>query len=95
MTKILLTLPCIYIIVQFNGMTNHLSAIKSLRKKEVMKMKEKVTYDVYKDCPIICLPIEGTTKRMAFGVRRAQAILRYLPEIRAFVKQHEKENSKK
>lgn len=58
-------------------------------------MKEKVTYGIYKDCPIICLPVEGTTKKMAFGLKRAQAILRYRKEIEAFVKEHQPENSKK
>ena len=60
-----------------------------------MAKKEKVTFGVYKDCPIICLPIEGTTKKMAFGLKRAEAILRYEDDIRAFVKKHSKENSKK
>lgn len=48
-------------------------------------MADKVIYDVYANRPIMSIPVEGTTKRMAFGVQRAKAILRYHDEIQAFV----------
>lgn len=54
---------------------------------EAVKSKE-VTYGEYKGNPTITLPLgpQGFT----FGLNKARAILAFIEEIKAFVKQHEK-----
>lgn len=53
------------------------------------------TYGTYRDCPIISLPVEGTDRRLAFGFRKAQAVIQHIKEIKTFVRKHEKEHSTK
>jgi len=51
---------------------------------------EEVTTSKYKGNPVISLPT-GWGKGMTFGLKKAQAILLYLDDIKKFVKENKKD----
>ena len=50
-----------------------------------MSESTKATVGSYKGHPTITIPMEGSTYGFCFGLKKAEAVLEHIEEIRAFV----------